>query len=78
MFNTSRIKAERIAAGLTQEEVAAKMGWSRSKYSKFENGHSKTGADDLADFAKIVGTTNMNIFFRFNVPKMERRSKGED
>ncbi|MBL1226580.1 helix-turn-helix domain-containing protein [Enterococcus sp. BWR-S5] len=72
MFNTGRIKAERIAAGLTQEDIAKKMGWSRTKYSKFENGKSKTGADDLAEFAEIVGATNMNIFFNFNVPKTER------
>lgn len=72
MFNTDRIKAERIAAGLTQEDIAKKMGWSRSKYAKFENGKSKTGADDLAEFAEIVGATNMNIFFKFDVPKMER------
>lgn len=72
MFNTDRIKAERIAAGYTQDDIARQMGWSRSKYSKFENGKSKTGADDLADFAEIVGVRNMNIFFRFDVPKMER------
>lgn len=75
MFNTDRIKAERIAAGFTQDDVAKRMGWSRSKYSKFENGKSKTGADDLADFAEIVGATNMNIFFKFNVPKKERMKK---
>lgn len=71
MFNADRIKAERIAAGYTQDDIARQMGWSRSKYSKFENGKSKTGADDLADFAEIVGVRNMNIFFRFDVPKME-------
>ncbi|MGM0038163.1 helix-turn-helix domain-containing protein [Enterococcus sp. DIV0546] len=73
MFNTDRVKAERIAAGLTQEEIANELGWSRTKYVKFENGKSKTGADDLADFAKIVGVTDMNIFFKFNVPKTEQR-----
>ncbi|HFE9851468.1 TPA: helix-turn-helix domain-containing protein [Enterococcus faecalis] len=73
MFNTDRIKAERIASGLTQEEAANKLGWSRAKYAKFENGKSKTGADDLADFAEIVGVTDMNIFFKFAVPITERK-----
>lgn len=73
MFNTDRIKAERIASGLTQEEIAKRLGWSRAKYAKFENGKSKTGADDLADFADIVGVTDMNIFFKFFVPKTEQK-----
>lgn len=72
MVITGRIKAERIAAGLTQEDIAVKMGWSRSKYAKFENGNLKTGADDLAGFAEIVGVIDMNIFFKPNVPISEQ------
>ena len=35
--NLKRLKAERIASGMTQDEVAHKMGWkSRTPYAKRE------------------------------------------
>ena len=36
--NLLRVKAERVANGLTQEELAKKLGWARSQYAKRENG----------------------------------------
>lgn len=36
-LNLNRLKAERIAAGLTQDQVAEKMGWkTRTPYAKRE------------------------------------------
>lgn len=70
-----RLKAERIANGLTQEQLANKMGWdSRTPYAKRENGIVSLGADELIKIASILGFSKdqVGIFFKHNVPKRER------
>lgn len=74
-INLSRIKAERIASELTQDEVAKKMGWkSRSPYAKRENGMVAIGADELIKLASIFGygIDELGIFFKSNVPEKEQ------
>lgn len=74
-FNPRRLRAERVARGLSQDDMAEKMGWkSRAPYAKRENGIVSTSADELAEFAKIleIPMTNLNIFFTVNVPERER------
>lgn len=71
-----RLKAERIANGLTQDEMAERMGWStRTPYAKRENGIVSIGADELAKMAEILGFNegNIGIFFKINVPEKERK-----
>lgn len=71
-----RLKAERIAKGFTQEEMAERMGWStRTPYAKRENGLVTIGADELAKMASILGYTpdKLIIFFTSDVPERERR-----
>lgn len=73
--NLKRLKAERIASGMTQDEVAHKMGWkSRTPYAKRENGLVSIGADELAKITKIFGLPmeKITIFFSENVPEMEQ------
>jgi len=73
-----RIKAERIAKGYTQDEMAEKMGWkTRTPYAKRENGIVSIGADELARIAEILdfSTDQLGIFFTLNVPKKERIDK---
>lgn len=70
-----RIRAERIARGYSQDEMARLMGWeSRGPYAKRENGIVSIGADELAKIAKILGytTKDLAIFFKFDVPEKER------
>ncbi|WP_314209217.1 helix-turn-helix domain-containing protein [Vagococcus salmoninarum] len=70
-----RIKAERIAKGYTQDQVAAMMGWKdRAPYAKRENGIVSIGADELIRLASIFGIdkNNVGIFFKVNVPEKER------
>lgn len=72
-----RLKAERIAKGLTQDEVAYAMGWkTRTPYAKRENGIVGIGADELAKFAEILGipATNLHIFFKKSVPEKEQEA----
>ena len=49
----NRIKAARVAAGLTQEEVAAPLGIGRAAYSNIENGHSLVTVDHLLKLPHI-------------------------
>ncbi len=70
-----RLKAERIARGLTQDEVAEAMGWkTRTPYAKRENGIVGIGADELVKLAYILGynENELGIFFKVNVPEKER------
>ena len=75
-LDLKRLKAERIASGLSQEEVAGKFGKTRAWYAKRENGFVPVGADELASLAAMfnVGRENMGIFFTDNVPERERNS----
>lgn len=73
-LDLNRIRAERIAKGMTQDEVAKKMGWkTRTPYAKRENGIVAIGADELISLALIFGYTkdDLGIFFNLNVPEKE-------
>jgi len=74
-IDLKRLKAERIAKGLTQDEMASLMGWkTRTPYAKRENGIVSIGADELAKMAEILGYTpdKLIIFFKHIVPERER------
>ena len=70
-----RLRAERVAKGFTQDEMADKMGWkSRTPYAKRENGIVSIGANELVKMATILGYEQdaLGIFFTVNVPERER------
>jgi len=72
-----RLRAERIAKGLTQDEMAEAMGWkTRTPYAKRENGIVGIGADELVKMATILGYTEneLGLFFTVNVPEKERNA----
>ncbi|UXR34889.1 helix-turn-helix domain-containing protein [Staphylococcus simulans] len=65
ILNLKRLRAERIACGITQDEMAHKMGWkTRTPYAKKENGIVDIGANEFIRMAKILGyeTNNLDIF----------------
>lgn len=65
ILNLKRLRAERIACGITQDEMAHKMGWkTRTPYAKRENGLVDIGANQFIKMAKILGydTNNLEIF----------------
>lgn len=77
-LNLRRLKAERIASGMTQDQVAEAMGWkSRTPYAKRENGIVDIGANELIRLAEIFGyeSDELHIFFKDNVPEKERKQK---
>ena len=66
VLNLKRLRAERIACGITQDEMAHKMGWkTRTPYAKRENGIVDIGANEFIKMAKILGyeTNNLDIFY---------------
>lgn len=75
IVDLNRLKGERVAKGLTQDEMAKRMGWNtRTPYAKRENGIVAIGADELAKMASILGygRNELGIFFKLNVPEKER------
>ena len=50
-----RLRAARVAAGLTQVEVARSLGKPQSFVSKSENGERRVDAVEFADLAALYG-----------------------
>lgn len=76
-LDVKRLKAERVAKGLSQEEMASKMGWnSRTPYVKRELGIIDIGVDEFLKMIKILGYTenNLSIFFKKDVPEREQNN----
>lgn len=73
-LDLKRLRAERVACGLSQEDVAKKFGKTRSWYAKRENGFVSIGADELAKIAGIfnIDDKRIAIFFNNNVLKKEQ------
>ena len=74
-LDIKRLKAERVAKGLSQEEMATEMGWnSRTPYAKRELGIIDIGVDEFLKMVKILGynENNLSIFFTEDVPEKER------
>lgn len=74
-FNYNRLKAERIAKGLTVQEMADVLGVTKGTYSKKENGKLPVTVDDFSIISSKLGITReeINIFFTLNVSKMETK-----
>ena len=73
-LDLKRLRAEGVACGLSQEDVAKKFGKTRSWYAKRENGFVSIGADELAKIAGIfnIDDKRIAIFFNNNVPEKEQ------
>lgn len=73
-FDLKRLKAERVANGLTQEDMSKGMGYkSKSTYSRKENGHALIGVDEFAKMIDILGydKDQMSLFFTLKVDNRE-------
>lgn len=69
-LNLKRLRAERIAKGMNQDEMAKAMGWhNRASYAKRENGITKISANELVKMASILGysANQLDLFFTDNV-----------
>lgn len=78
VLDLKRLRAERIACGITQDEMANLMGWkTRTPYAKRENGLVDIGANEFIKMAKILGyeTNNLDIFLPTTFPKKNKKLK---
>lgn len=73
VFNLNRLKAERIARSITQEEMAQKLGMERTSYWKRERGDVKLTVEEFVEILKVFEMTkeDMLIFFNHNVPEKQ-------
>ena len=70
-LDINRLKAERVAKGLSQEEMASKMGWkSRTPYVKRELGIIDIGVDEFLKIIKILGYT-FERYVNFDSSKLQ-------
>ena len=63
-----RVRAERVAKGYTQAQMAELMGLARDQYNKRENGKISFSADELITLANLLGYSKdeIGIFFKTN------------
>lgn len=66
LANKLPIKSFRVAKGLTQQEVAKKMGVSRNTYMKWENYESFPDAMQLIMLAKLFECSMDAFYFPVN------------
>lgn len=58
-----RIKAARKAAGLSQKDLAEKMGVTQSNISQYENDYAKPSAATLFKYAEAIGCGLSDLLF---------------
>lgn len=66
-LDLSRLKAERIAKNLSQDEMATAMGWkTRTPYSKRESGRVEIGINEFVKIINILGykISDAQLFFK--------------
>jgi transcriptional regulator with XRE-family HTH domain len=74
-IDLKRLKAERIARGITQEKLAEFMGVTKSTISKWESGASKLGINEFIKIINFLGFSvdKISIFFTPEVPEREQK-----
>ncbi|HGN7357893.1 TPA: helix-turn-helix transcriptional regulator [Staphylococcus aureus] len=72
-FNVKRMKAERIAKGISISDMAKKLGMTPGTYSKKENGHIRINVDDLAKVIEVLELPQdkCGIFLLIEFPKCQ-------
>ncbi|TEB15144.1 helix-turn-helix protein [Pelotomaculum sp. FP] len=56
-MNFRRIKQARLKLGITQKELALRVGLSQAEVSRKENGITSMDVDDLKTFANALGVS---------------------
>lgn len=72
----NRLAELRKSKGLSQEELADKLGVSRQAVSKWERGEASPDTDNLIELAKIYGISLDELVGLSNKEEKEEKSKG--
>jgi transcriptional regulator with XRE-family HTH domain len=59
------LKATRIAAGLTQRELAVRLKWPKSKYAAVESGERRLDVVEFKHVARTLKVDPVVLFTRF-------------
>ena len=68
------IRAERARAGLSQAQLAERLGWARTTMAAVESGERRVNADELPEICRALGVT-LAVLVQM-APEDERRSLG--
>ena len=68
-----KIKAARLKTGISQKEMAKRLGLSNSAYSNYENSYSEPSVEIMENFCKEAGTTLPELL-QLDLSSGERRS----
>jgi transcriptional regulator with XRE-family HTH domain len=71
----ANIKAKRLALGLKQEELAAKLGWTQANVSRVESNAKGPNAEVLIAVADVLGCDIRELL---GVERVGRRARGPD
>lgn len=74
-FDLQRLKAERIAKGFTQAQLAHAIGISTNAYWRKENGQRDIGMEEFTKILSVLGFNKeqLPLFFAKSVPKKEQK-----
>ena len=70
-----RIKMQRLARGLSQTDVASRLGITFQQIQKYERGVNRVGAGRLQEMANLLGVTP--AFFFEDGPRLKPGNSGE-
>ena len=68
-----KIKAARLKTGISQKEMAKRLGLSNSAYSNYENSYSEPSVEIMENFCKEAGITLPELL-QLDLSSGERRS----
>ncbi|MCI2398921.1 helix-turn-helix transcriptional regulator [Aliiroseovarius subalbicans] len=61
-----KIREARLLRGMTQADVAARLGLSFQQLQKYETGHNRVSASKLYEIALLLGVTPQHFFEGLN------------
>lgn len=72
-FDLQRLKGERVARGITQAEMAHKIGISTNAYWRKENGERDIGMEEFVKILSVLGfrKKQISLFFAKDVHSSE-------
>jgi transcriptional regulator with XRE-family HTH domain len=75
-FSPERLRAARIAAGLTPEQLATAIGRSSFSTRRYESGQSRPRAGDLGRLADALGISPGDLFESDSEPVAAVQDRG--
>jgi len=65
-FDLRRLRAERVAKGLTQAQMASAIGISTNSYWRKENGQRSLGVDEFVKILQVLGYSQDKLAMFFD------------